>query len=66
MICPADLCDIFECPDLADSRLKVSVYKDRTDRIFEDKPSASKKRTRNNRNGGIPEEGPPPLRYELM
>jgi hypothetical protein len=66
MLCPADLCDIFECPDLADSRLKVSVYKDRKDRIFEDRPTASKKRTKYARNGGIPEEGPPPLRFELM
>ena len=67
MLCPAELCDVFECPDLADSRLKVSVYKDRNDKIFEEKPKSSNKRTRSgSRSSGIPEEGPPPLRYEIM
>jgi hypothetical protein len=65
MICPADLCDIFECPDLADSRLKVSVYKDRKDKIFENKPNMSKKKT-NLKYNQVGEDGPAPLRYQLM
>lgn len=68
MLCPAELCDIFECPDLADSRLKVSVFKDRSDKIFEDRHSSSyKKKSRSrDRNGGIIDEGPSPIRYEMI
>ena len=25
-ICPAELCDVFECPDLSDKKLKVQTY----------------------------------------
>ena len=68
MICPADLCDIFECPDLADSRLKYSVFKDRNDRIFEERPTSSynKRKRGGQRTPTMPDDGPSPLRYELM
>lgn len=35
MICPADLCDIFECPEFAESKLRLQVYTQRTDYNYE-------------------------------
>jgi hypothetical protein len=37
MICPAELCDIFECPEFSEKRLRLQVYKDRTDQNYEGK-----------------------------
>jgi hypothetical protein len=28
-VCPAELCDIFECPELSDKKLAFQVYTDR-------------------------------------
>jgi hypothetical protein len=67
MLCPAELCDIFECPDMEDGRLKIQVYKDRDDKIFEEKPKSSKKKTSKNKYNAIGDDNqPPPLRYAMM
>ena len=34
-VCPADLCDIFECPEMAEKVLRLQVYKDRSDNNYE-------------------------------
>jgi hypothetical protein len=46
MICPADLCDIFECPEFSDTRLKTSVYTERTSGIYEGRHIKGKRQPR--------------------
>jgi hypothetical protein len=46
MICPADLCDIFECPEFSDTRLKTSVYIERTSGIYEGRHIKGKRQPR--------------------
>lgn len=43
-MCPADLCDIFECPELSEKVLRLQVYRDRTTSNYEGKvdPRSSK------------------------
>ena len=62
MICPADLCDIFECPEFSEKILRLQVFKDRTDGNYEGKADY--------RDGQKKKRGPqdkmPPYRYEMM
>jgi hypothetical protein len=37
MVCPAELCDIFECPEFSEKTLRYQVYMDRSDGNYEGK-----------------------------
>lgn len=57
MICPADLCDFFECPELSEKILRTQVYKERTDGNYEGKPDF--------RNGKNKKDRLSTFRYEM-
>ena len=64
VICPADLCDIFECPEFSEKTLKLQVYTDRTDGNYEGRPDyrdGSSNRKRAGEKSTIK-----PFRYEMM
>ena len=67
MICPADLCDIFECPEFSEKILKFQTYTQRTDGNYEGKidlrdgTSKSSRRRNSNTNEKLA-----PFRYEMI
>ena len=58
MICPADMCDIFECPELGFKKLKFQVFMDRTDFNYEGRKDYKDRKRE--------EDDLPPYRYEMI
>lgn len=71
--CPADMCDIFECPELSEKSLRLQVFTKRSHN-YEGKPdprdgtptAERKKRNRNYKNLGDGILNMPPYRYEMV
>ena len=62
-VCPADLCDIFECPEFSEKALKLQVYRERTDENYEGKNdylTGIKRNYKKNRPISMP------YRYEML
>ena len=63
VMCPAELCDVFECPELSAKTLRLQVYMERTDFNYEGSPDyrlglgGAKKKS---------EADLPPFRQEMM
>lgn len=61
-MCPAELCDIFECPELSQKTLRLQVYMERTDFNYEGSPDY-----RMGLGGKKKQESElAPFRYEMM
>ena len=69
-ICPAELCDIFECPELSFKALRFQVYTQRTDGNYDNKHDQrhTYKRTKKGGAGYIESNDHklPPFRYEMI
>ena len=57
-ICPAELCDMFECPALSDRTLRFQVFMDRSDGNYEGRVDP--------RNAKNVKSGLAPWRFEMM
>ena len=64
-ICPADLCDIFECPELSEKKLRLQVYTERTNGNYEGKRDM-RDGTQKKKNGQSRPDKLPTFRYEMV
>lgn len=63
MTCPAELCDVFECPEFPQKTLRLQVYMERTDFNYEGAPDYRLGL------GGVKKKEPkdlPPFRWDMM
>jgi hypothetical protein len=67
MVCPADLCDIFECPEFSEKALKAQVYTERSDGNYEGKPDFRDGPRKGGKNKGKAEQTSQiPFRWEMV
>jgi len=63
VVCPAELCDVFECPELPQKALRLQVFTERTDGNYEGAPDYRQGL------GGVKKKEAnelPPFRWEMM
>ena len=66
MICPADLCDIFECPEFSEKALRLQVYTERSDSNYEGSIDLRDGKKKRRIKGEQDQKELSPFRYELM
>ena len=65
-VCPADLCDIFECPEFSEKVLRLQVYKDRSDGNYEGRPDFRDGSAATKRNAKAGKLAQGPFRHEMI